>query len=153
MLGWNDYLQGNFPSALDSLTRADKIEPYSFRINYNLGQALIKLDRPADAIDRLFIASQIDPKNLECATLLNELLRSHQRLPDAIEIIERVSEYTDRRNSFIEITRSDTLAESGQIDAAINVLEAVKKQLSNSDWQLSVRISDRIRTLKSGKNH
>ena len=71
MIGWYWYLQDEPEKALAALTHADEIEPYSFRINFNLGLTLVKLGRNAEALTRFRTANRIEPQNADCRIMLN----------------------------------------------------------------------------------
>src|SRR5262249_22274505 len=45
MLAWLAYLDGRAEEALELYGRADEIEPYNAKINYQTGLALVKLER------------------------------------------------------------------------------------------------------------
>jgi len=145
MIGWYWYLQNEPEKALAALTHADELEPYSFRVNFNLGLILVKLDRQAEAMDHFGTANRIEPQNIDCALVLNAGLRQDAKFQQAIDVIEKISSITQSKHPVIEITRADSLADAGQADAAIAVLLEVQKNFSDADLQLE--ISNRLKNL------
>ncbi len=146
MIGWHWYLQNQPEKAFAALTGADEIEPYSFRVNFNLALILLKLNRPAEAITRLQRANRIEPQDVDCAVALNAGLRQDGRFQEALELLEQLSEMTKRENPMIEIVRADSLADAGQAKEAVAVLLQV--QQNSSEAVVLREISNRLQKLQ-----
>ena len=145
MIGWYWYLQNQPEKALVALTRADEIEPYSFRVNFNIGLTLVKLGRQADAMGRFETANRIEPQNIDCALVLNAGLRQDGKFQQAVDVIETLSKMTRRNQPVVEIARADSLADAGLPDEAVAVLLEVQKNFSGADLQREV--SNRLKNL------
>ena len=146
MVGWHWYLQNQPEKALTALTRADEIEPFSFRVNFNLALTLLKLNRPTEAIARLQKANRIEPQNVDCAVALNAGLRQNGRFEEALELLEKLSELTGRRNPIVEIVRADSMADAGKTSDAVTVL--LQAQKNSSEATVLKEISNRLRKLQ-----
>jgi len=152
MIGWYSYLKNQPDKAVEALLRADQIEPYSFRINYNLALALTKQNRLADAALRFQAANRIEPQNIECALLVNEWLRQHGQFIDAVDVIGRLSERTDRQVPVVEMALADSQADAGRIDAALETLDALRRKIAGRDPGLAREIAERCQELKSSRS-
>jgi Flp pilus assembly protein TadD len=61
MLGWLAYLDGRAEEALTYHRQADAVEPYSAKIHYQMGLALVQLGRGPEAAVQFEKAVEIDP--------------------------------------------------------------------------------------------
>src|SRR6185503_6359572 len=59
------YNRGAFDEAVTSLSKAAGIALNSFRVNYYLGLALTAARRPAEAVDALEVAIDLEPANAQ----------------------------------------------------------------------------------------
>ena len=143
MIGWHWYLQNQPEMAFAALTRADEIEPYSFRVNLNLAFTLLKLNRPAEAITHLQKANRIEPQNIDCAVALNAGLRQNGRFQEALELLERLSDMTGRSIPVVEIVRADSMADAGQTKEAVALLLQIQKK--SSEASVLQEISNRLK--------
>ncbi|MEJ7592329.1 MAG: multiheme c-type cytochrome [Planctomycetaceae bacterium] len=150
MIGWHWYLQNQPEKALTALMHADEIEPWSFRVNFNLALTLLKLDRPADALDRFQRANRIKPQDVDCAVALNAGLRQAGRFREALELLEQLSKMTERKNLIVEIVRADSLADAGQMKDAVAVL--LQFQKNSSEANVHREISNRLKKLQPDSN-
>ena len=150
MIGWHWYTQDQPEMALAALSRADEIEPFSFRVNFNLALTLLKLNRPTEATARLQQANRIEPQNVDCAVALNAGLRQNGRFQEALELLEKLSNMTGRTNPIVEIVRADSMADAGKTSDAVAVLLQVQK--NSSEATVLNEVSKRLRKLRPTSN-
>jgi Flp pilus assembly protein TadD len=149
MIGWYWYLQNAPAKAVEFLLKADELEPHSFRVNYNLALAYLKLEQFSEAEKRLANANQIEPQNIQCGLMLNGLLRQRRDLTGALKVIEALSKRTSRQQPAVEVARADSQAEAGRTAAAVTTLEAILKRLNGPDIAARTEIQNRLRRLRA----
>jgi Flp pilus assembly protein TadD len=149
MIGWYWYLQNVPEKAVSFLLKADEKEPHSFRVNFNLALAYMKLEQVAEAEKRLVIANQIEPQNIQCGLMLNSLLRQRRDFTGALKVIETLSLRTSRRQPAVEVSRADSQVDAGQAAAAVTTLEAILKQLTGPEIAARSEINKRLGRLRA----
>jgi tetratricopeptide (TPR) repeat protein len=77
MLGWLAYLDGHAEEALTYYRQADAVEPYSAKIHYQMGLALVQLGRGPEAIAQFEKAVEIDPSLAPQVRQHLDEMRSH----------------------------------------------------------------------------
>lgn len=98
MLGWLSYLDSDFEKAAGYYERADAIEPYSTKINFLWGSSLARLDRNAEAVQRLQISLKSDPKNLDAMRALIDVKLRLNEPQAAAEVAEQAARLTQHRS-------------------------------------------------------
>jgi tetratricopeptide (TPR) repeat protein len=149
MIGWYWYLQDDAQKAVTALLRADEMEPQSFRVNYNLALAYMKLEQVAEAEARLTIANQIEPQQVQCGLALRGLLRDQREFARALKVVETLSERTSRQQPEVELARADSQVEVRDTAAAIATLKALLKQIPVAEIRFRSEISNRIGRLQA----
>ena len=114
MLGWQAYLDGDYEEAMKQFLVAESIEPYFDKINYQMGLALLKLQRWPEAIDRFQRVLKINPKHLEGHIGLNSALRKSGQVTEALSIARNAANLSRESNLSILDVLAETYAEAGQ---------------------------------------
>jgi tetratricopeptide (TPR) repeat protein len=118
MLGWLDYVDGRFESALEHFLRADDIEPYNAKINFHAGLALTALNRLGDAIERYERVIEIDPNHAEACHQLSWALCEEGLAEKAVPYAQRSAELTHELNLDALLGLARACFEAGQVPRA-----------------------------------
>jgi tetratricopeptide (TPR) repeat protein len=138
MLAWLAYLDDRAAEAVELFRRADEIEPYNAKINYQLGLALVKLERWQDAIASFRQVLVIDPLHAEGCVGLSQTLRRLGRTDEAIPVVQRVSRLTGGRNPDVLMELAESYA---ALDRWGDAAQAAAKALDSVDESQSAVIA------------
>ena len=147
MLGWLAYLDGRFESALEHYRQADEVEPYSAKINYQMGLALAKLERWTEAVGRFTKAVTIDPKAANACLSLSQALRRLGKADDAISYGLRGARLTNFEEPEALLNLAEAYADVGRWQDAVRTAEqalAVARQP-----QLATQIRSRLESFQT----
>lgn len=146
MLGWLAFLDGRPEVALEYYRHADEVEPYSAKINYQIGLALAKLERWPDAVERLRKSVKIDPQGVQAMVTLSQTLRRVEQLEESITYAKNAAQLSGYEEPEIILNLSDAYADAGQwndaIQAAEKGLAAAQKYRPRLVPQLRQRLAD-----------
>lgn len=156
MLGWLDYLGGQFDEALEHYRRADEIEPFDAPIHFKTGLALVKLDRLPEAIGQFREVLSIDPNHIDSCVKLNEVLRRQGETQEALRFAQHAAQLTKFQEPDVMLVLAETYAEVGRwpdADAAAEqALQAAQKGDAQRVPQIRLRIQG-IRARAGGAPH
>lgn len=114
-------MRGDFGDAVKHLTRAARKRPTSDEALYNLGQALIKLGRHADAADAL-----------TSAAALADLPQIHEKLGDCLRQLGRLDEAVAHFSRAVILTSSANTPSAPRDAMLLSSLVETKRRLC--DW-------------------
>ena len=136
-------VDGDFPGAIDALTRAARLNPNDTFVRYELSAALAADGRTDDAIVELAAAVAINPRDGQAYAALGQLHLDAARYVEAVGAFTRALElapdrYELRYSLATAYTRLGDTAKAAQeletYDAARrNALEARRKSLASAD--------------------
>lgn len=126
MLGWLDYLKHRPGEAIRRFRRADELEPFDERINYNWGLALLQSQRWKDAASRFRHLLEINPDHAGGNQGLAHALRKSGKPRDAVAYAERAATLSRNESADVLLTLADTYAEAGRsTDALVAIQKAI----------------------------
>lgn len=143
MLGWLAYLDGNAAEALDYYRQADEVEPYSAKINYQIGLALVRLQRFPEAIERFRKFATIDPGSDQAFLALSQTLRRAGKTKDSLEPALKAVSLTRFQEAASLVNLAEIYAETSRSDDALRTAE---KAMSAAQSR-APRMIPQIRTL------
>lgn len=123
MLGWLAFLDGRPEDALKHYRQADAVEPYSAKLNYQMGLALAKLERWPDAVERLRQSVTIDPQGMQAMVMLSQALRQSSQLEESIAYAKKAAQLSGYQEPEVVVNLSDSYAAAGQWNEAIQAAE------------------------------
>lgn len=110
------YGTGDYQGAADLYERYLEIRPHEASIQYQMGLALLELDRPADAVSHLTTASDLEPGNDAYRAALIDAMARAGRTDEAIE---RLTQYAlGEQTSSAYVRLGSYATEAGLIDEA-----------------------------------
>lgn len=153
MLGWLAYLDGHPENALEYYRQAEDVEPYSAKINYQMGLALAKLDRFPEAADRYKKAIQIDPGNVSSLATLSQLLLKLGKPDEAMNHSLKAVEVTGHRDPEILMNLAESYAGTQEFQNAITTAQRALELSNSRPREFQMRIRDRIDQFKSSERN
>lgn len=123
MLGWLAFLDGRPADALEYYRRADEVEPYNAKLNYQMGLAFAKLDRWTEAVERLRKSVTIDPQGLQALVMLSQALRRSGRLDESISYAKLAIQRGGDQDPDVILNLSDVYADAGRWNEAMQTAE------------------------------
>jgi tetratricopeptide (TPR) repeat protein len=150
MLGWLAFLDRQYEQSLQWYEKADRVEPYSFQIHFQMGLALGHLDRWSEAAERLVKATKIEPKNPGAFLEASRALQKQGKPAEAVLHAIRAADLTDNRQPAILLNLAEAYESDGHRAKA---LEAAELALTNAgaDAILSAQIRIRLEEMKNRK--
>ena len=145
MLGWLEYLDGQYQSASEHYRIADEVEPYRAKLHYQWGLALMKSESWADAATHFRTAIKIDPRHVQACVSLSQVLLHENQIAGAVELARRAASLTERKQSDVLLHLAECLAENKQLNEAAKAAEeALEIARQNRNDQVP-RIQRRLR--------
>jgi tetratricopeptide (TPR) repeat protein len=118
MLGWIEFLSRNPAEALQHYLQAQKIDPWSHRIERMIGECRLQLGEWEDAALAFEKALTINPGDVEAARALRQVLRERfnakEALPRAIQAVRS----TQGKEIHLLLTLAEIYRDLGQVDDA-----------------------------------
>jgi tetratricopeptide (TPR) repeat protein len=114
MLGWLAYRKDKPGDALLSYQQAAAIEPYSAKINYLQGLALVKLDRLPEAVASFREVVKIDPNHAGGCQALSHALHRQGETAEALRYALRAARLTGFQNADVLVTLAEAYAAAGR---------------------------------------
>jgi tetratricopeptide (TPR) repeat protein len=146
MLGWMAYSHGQYQEAIDAYRRADEIEPYNAKTNYQMGLAWQSLERLPQARAAFERALTINPNYTEACYSLSAILRRQGDFEEAFRLAKRSARLTHYQNSAMLVHLAETALDAGHHDeaedAAAEALAAAQGTDADSAAQLRRRVEE-----------
>jgi tetratricopeptide (TPR) repeat protein len=144
MLGWLAYLDGHYEEALEQYRHAEEVEPYSAKINWQIGLALARLERWTEAAERFTRVVQIDPNDVGGYHGLSQALRQANKPDEAVSFALRAAELTRFQDTDVLLNLAESYADAGRrVDAAKvagDALDAARAGNRRLEPQVRVRL-------------
>lgn len=144
MLGWLAYLDGRADEALEFYRRADAVEPYTVKINHQMGLVLARLDRWPEAALRFSKATSIDPSAASSVLALSQAQRHQHQLTTALETGQHAVRLTRSQNAETLLNLADIYADLGKWDEAIETAEKLLALVESRDPQSATQVRRRL---------
>ncbi len=152
MLGWLMYLDGKPERALEFYRQADDVEPYSAKINHQMGLAFAKLGRWPEAVERHSKAVAIDPKAANSVLELSRVLRRAGKPDDALKYGLRAARLTRFAEPEVLLNLADAYAADGRWDDAVRTAEQSLTVTQARQPLLAPRIRIRLDELRTRRH-
>ena len=140
MLGWLAYLDDRLDESLEHYQRAEEIEPYDAKINYQIGLVLMKLQRQPEAAERFKQVLTSDPQNVEGCHAMSLSLRQQGRPGEAIPYVEHAVKVTGRQNVDLLVALAETYSEANRYQQAIDTATSSLRLAQRTNSKLLPRI-------------
>ena len=144
MLGWLAYLDGRAEEALEFYLRADAVEPYTVKINHQMGLVLARLDRWSEAAERFSNAISIDPNAASSVLALSQAQRHQHQLTKALETGQHAVRLTRSQNADALLNLTDLYADLGKWNEAIQTAEKLLALIESREPQLATQVRRRL---------
>jgi tetratricopeptide (TPR) repeat protein len=151
MLGWLAYLDGRFDEALQHYRRAEEVEPYSGKINHQMGLAYLKLKRWSDAADRFKAAIKIDPQDVSSCVSLCEVLGQMEKWSDVVVYARQAVDLTNSAEPNLLKTLAVAHSKNGQLDEALKAAEQALKVAQSAQPALVPHLQILLDQLRSAR--
>lgn len=148
MLGWLKYLDGQPEQALQDFGRAERVEPYSAKINHQMGLALAKLNRWSKAAERFEKAVTIDPKAIDATVGLSQALRRLGKTEEAIRYGRRAVQLSPAGNAEVLMNLAEAYATAGRWTDAVETSEKALSAAESMQPKLAPHIRIRLDELR-----
>ncbi len=149
MLGWLAYLDGRFDEALQHYRRAEEVEPYSGKINHQMGLAYLKLKRWSEAADRFKAAIKIDPQDVSSYVSLCEVLGQMENWSDVVVYARKAVTLTNSAEPNLLKNLAAAYSKNGQLDEAIKAAEQALKVAQSAQPALVPHLQIMLDQLRS----
>ena len=150
MLGWLDLLNGKPSEALEHYLQAEKIEPWSDRIELMIGQCHVQLGRWEEASQAFERALTIDPHQTEAARALRRILRERFSLNEGLTRSLVAVEITAGKQADLLLTLTEIYRDLKRIPDAQKTIIAARRIAEREDISLLPQIRAVERALNSG---
>ena len=144
MLGWIEYIEDRPAEALKHFSKAEEVEPFQAKIQYQTGLALAKLDRLTDAVKHFEKALKINPNHLEACQGMVAALRRLNKPEQAIPFAQQAAGLTENRNIDLLMTLAETFAEAGQFANAYDTATIALKVVESTQRSAGSLIRERM---------
>lgn len=155
MLGWLAYLDNQPADAVEAYRKADEIEPFTAKINFQWGLALAKLSRWPEAGQRFRLALTIDPKHAEACQGMSHVLRQQGEMQEALRYALRADKLTNHQNASMLLTLAEAYADAGQLSeaeaTAAKALQVARTTASDLTPRIRESLEEWRRLLKQPK--
>lgn len=130
MLARLAFVESKFDEAAEFYRQADIVEPYNAKIQSLWGQSLLKVGRASEAIDRLRLSLQIDPRQGEVLRVLCRLLAQSGDYAEALPLAARLNELNSYRELGDLLLLAETHIGAGESSKAASVAHHAMKVAS-----------------------
>lgn len=144
MLGWLAYLDGQSDRALKYFAQAEAVEPYSAKINHQMGMALVKLEKNDQAIDRYQKSLEINPRDVNVLLELAQLLGRVNRPLEALKPALQAAKLTQFQDPEIDLKLADFYAAAGNIPDAAATARKALEAAQTRQWRMAPLIQKQL---------
>jgi len=149
MMGWLEYLRGQFDTAISYYQKADEVEPFNSKTNYQLALCLLAANRFEDARERFSTVIRIDPKHPGGHQGISHAFRRLGRYDEAIRHGERAVQLTKRQSADILLTLADALASAGRKADAVRIGEEAMSAAQSHEPAAAPAVRRRLEELRT----
>lgn len=123
----------NYEQSIRCFQNASRTDPALKLAHYQVGESLIRLDRPADAVPELRQEIALSPDNPDVQYALAFALLQSSHKEEAISLLKQLTDTTPTQAQ-AQYQLGKVLLEQGETDAAIQHLELAEKNDPDSDY-------------------
>jgi tetratricopeptide (TPR) repeat protein len=149
MLGWLAYLDGRWELSVEKYRRADEIEPFTSKTNYQWALALMQLGRWSEAGKRFEQVLTIDPRHAGACQGLAHVLRKQGHLGKALGLARRAARLTRWQNPDVLITLAEIESDTGRFAEADKTAARALTVAEQSNPQMVDLIRQRQQEIRS----
>jgi len=153
MLGWLAYLDGRAEEALEYYRQADAVEPYTAKINHQMGLAYARLNRWPDAAERFAKAVKVDPQAATSMVALSQALRRQGKSDEAIPYAVRAVDLTSSVEPDALLNLAESYAEVANWKEAVEAEEKALKAAQSRQPQLAPQIRSRLEMFRKHRKN
>lgn len=144
MLGWLDYMTGQYQTSSEHYRIADEIEPYKAKLHYQWGLALLRGESWSEAEVHFRLALTIDPRHSQACLGLSQSLKHQGQIENSIAFARRAVKITERKQPEVLLNLAECYAENKQLKLARQTAEEALLIARQSGPDLISKIQSRL---------